>query len=160
MDQLRSLARLRENRLSKAQRVLYQSIQVQNQREEQLRDAQKELEDYQQKLPSLIEALFKPIMGQKVDKTKISLVLEEEQQLNAKVGEFEKAVQEAQKGLDAAKQQVIEDRAYALIVERKKMAIDELIKEEDKRDKLVGERLLTKVLDEFAGNRFVTRKKP
>lgn len=157
MGQLRTLELVRERRLEKAQRALYGAVLAQKKAQEEFTSAKAILADFVERLPGIVEVLFRPVMNKPTDVPVIGEILQEELQLTKKVAQLEKEVLTKQTSLEAANAQVEAARAALMACERKKLALDELVKQDNVVQYRTAQKQLGKVLDEFSGNRYVAK---
>jgi hypothetical protein len=157
LQSLREVEGIRVRRLQAAEDALRAAQLEERRAKSALNEAKFALEDYQQRLPGLIEQLYVDCIGFVVSREFVQEKTFEEKQLRAKVEDFKAKVVEAEhvleKAIEAVKQAQIK-----LNQERTKLdALKELITSEKKKIKLAAARAEAKVLDDLAGSKFVRR---
>ena len=152
---LREVEGIRLRRVDDAEDALLRAQRAQKQAEQALDEARLALEDYQQRLPGLIEQLYADCIGHLVSREFVQDKSYQETRLRAKVEDYKAQVTEAQHRLEQAIE-AVQAAVKRLNQERLKLdALRELLKAERKQIALARARADAKVLDELAGSRFV-----
>ena len=154
---LREIEGIRVKRVDQAEEHLRLMQRQERQAQQALIDAKEALEDYQRKLPGLIEQLYADCMNQLVSREFLAEKTYEETQLRARVEDYKAKVTEAEKALEAARIAVL-DAQRQLNLERVKLdAMRDLIKAERQKLQVIEARAQAKVLDELASSKFVRK---
>jgi len=152
---LREVEGIRLRRVDDAEDALLRAQRAQKQAEQALDEARLALEDYQQRLPGLIEQLYADCIGHLVSREFVQDKSYQETRLRAKVEDHKAQVTEAKQRLEQAIE-AVQAAVKRLNQERLKLdALRELLKAERKQIALARARADAKVLDELAGSRFV-----
>lgn len=152
---LREVEGIRLRRVDDAEDALLRAQRAQKQAEQALDEARLALEDYQQRLPGLIEQLYADCIGHLVSRAFVQDKSYQETRLRAKVEDHKAQVTEAKQRLEQAIE-AVQAAVKRLNQERLKLdALRELLKAERKQIALARARADAKVLDELAGSRFV-----
>lgn len=152
---LREVEGIRLRRVDDAEDALLRAQRAQKQAEQALDEARLALEDYQRRLPGLIEQLYADCIGHLVSRAFVQDKSYQETRLRAKVEDHKAQVTEAQQRLEQAIE-AVQAAVKRLNQERLKLdALRELLKAERKQIALARARADAKVLDELAGSRFV-----
>jgi flagellar biosynthesis chaperone FliJ len=154
---LREIEGIRVKRVDQAEEHFRMMQKQQRQAEQALIDAKEALEDYQRKLPGLIEQLYADCMNQLVSREFLAEKTYEETQLRARVEDYKAKVIEAEKALEAARI-AVQEAQRQLNLERVKLdAMRDLIKAERQKLLVIEARAQAKVLDELASSKFVRK---
>lgn len=152
---LREVEGIRLRRVDDAEDALLRAQRAQKQAEQALDEARLALEDYQRRLPGLIEQLYADCIGHLVSRAFVQDKSYQETRLRAKVEDHKAQLTEAQQRLEQAIE-AVQAAVKRLNQERLKLdALRELLKAERKQIALARARADAKVLDELAGSRFV-----
>lgn len=156
-SQLLALEQIGKKRYEAAQSAVYHAIANQDAANKALEQAQFTLDDYQKKLPELIAALYLHVIGSLTDAPSIGELLQKEQKLTLKTTQFKEELAKCQTTLELSK--AATDKAYAQLAvqERKKTALAQLRQELAKERGIKEARSLAKVMDEFAGYRYISK---
>jgi flagellar biosynthesis chaperone FliJ len=154
---LREIEGIRIKRVDQAEEHFRLMQKQQREAEQALINAKQALEDYQRKLPGLIEQLYADCMNRLVSREFLAEKTYEETQLRARVEDYKAKVTEAEKSLEAARRATLEAQRV-LNLERVKLdAMRDLIKAERQKLQVIEARAQAKVLDELASSKFVRK---
>ena len=156
-SQLLALEQIGKRRYEKAQTAVFVALSQKEDANKALAASQKALKDYQEQLPELVNALYVNVLGKLTDAPSIENLLQEELKLTKKVGELTQEVEKCQTTLDLCIAAVTKAYGQLQIQERKKTALGELRKELAKKHGIKAERSLAKIMDEFAGYRYISK---
>lgn len=157
MGTLLALNRLRQKRYDDAQTRVYSAHRTVVEKQQSVADAKEALETYVKRLPQLIEALYRPILGTKSDVGTVQEKLGEEIRLTQKKTEFEEKVTQSEKAVQEAQSALAEAKAYLMQCEKKNLAIQELVGLEERAERRQEERLLGKAIDELSTHQYIVK---
>lgn len=157
MGTLLALSQLRQKRYENAQMGVFIAHRDVQEKQEAMNGARDALLGYEKRLPVLVEELYRPVLGKKLDVATVQEKLGQEIKLTQKKEDFKKAVQKAEEALTQAQGALEEAKAYLLQCEKKNLALDELIKLDKQTNKIREERLLGKVIDELSTHQYIMK---
>lgn len=155
MDELDTLASLREKRLREAQTAVYVANQRIDALVQEVEKEKEKLAEYEKKLPELIEQLYLDVIGKKVDVPYVQEKQQMELKLIQKKDVLLNQVKEVEDQLAKARVALQEALVHLSRQERKKEGMSELLDARDKRRKLEEDKKLAKVMDELASLKYV-----
>ena len=157
MGQLSTLVELTTRREKTAQSALFAAQVAHRICEQELASAQSALEEYVRLLPEHIARLYAPVMLRHNDVPTVEAAIQAELELTKKADEYRAKVIDATSALERARQALANARQVLAKAQQRKMGIDELVKQDKQQQFIASERALSKILDEFAGNRYTVK---
>ena len=152
---LREVEGIRVKRVADAEDAQRAAAQAVVRAEQMLAEARLALQDYQERLPGLIEQLFADCIGHLVSREFVQDKIHEESRLRAKVEDYKAKVTEAQNALQQARDR-LEQATARLAQERLKLdALRELLKLERRKVQIGLARAEARALDDLAGAKYV-----